>query len=228
MHPANLDARTIDVRAVSKFFGNSAVLHDVTFSVDRGERALLLGEPGSGKSTLLKVLAGHVTPSGGRVRICGVDGRTSRLALNARIGFVGQRIGPVGTLGVADMLRFSGRAKHLPEDTLEQRVAEVLELCELDARAASSKAAEGEHRVREAVALALLHAPDVLLLDSCLSGHNPRECRAMTRTLDRLRATNLTVLASGGPGLERAWTADRSFQLRKGRLHHHSDPLEKD
>ncbi len=215
--PANSGAPAIDARAVSKFFGNTTALHDVTFSMNRGERALVLGGPASGKTTLLKVLAGHVTPSGGRVRISGVDARTSRLALNDRVGFVGQDAGLAGSLGLTQALRFSGCARHLPDRVLEQRISDVIETCELTEVAGSTHAKDG-FRVRVALAVAILHSPAVLLIDGHLADVGQREWRTIVRVLDRLAEAGMTVMLSGRPNLRRRLTVDRTFELNHGRL----------
>lgn len=218
LHPVNASVPAVDARAVSKFFGGTAVLHDITFTVNRGERALILGDPASGKTTLLKVLAGHVTPSGGRVRISGVDARTSRLALNDRVGFVGQYGGHAArSLNLMDMLRFSGRSRPLTHEFLEQRINAVVSLCELDEAAAAPQITDGL-RVRTALALAVLHAPDVLLLDGCLTGVEEPEYRALVRILDRLEDARMTVLVSARPEMRRRLPAARTFELLRGRL----------
>lgn len=215
----NVGACAIDARAVSKFFGNTAILHDVTFSLDHGERGLLLGAAGSGKTTLLKILAGHVTPSGGRVRISGVDARSSRLALHSRVGFVGQHSGPTGTMRMTDLLTFSGQAKRLPPAVLEQRIAAVVDRCALAAFEHSYPHGDSGLRVRAALSLALLHAPQVLLLDDCLAGLERDEIRTIVRILDTLREAKVTVLVSGRPSVRTSLTADEVFELRHGRLH---------
>lgn len=202
---------------MSKFFGNTAVLHDVTFSVNRGERALVFGGPGSGKTTLLKVLAGHVTPSGGRVRISGVDARTSRLALNDRVGFVGRDAGLAESLGLTQALRFSGCARHLSTHVLEQRINGVIDICELADVAGSTHIADG-FRARSALAVAILHSPAVLFLDGDLADVGQREWRTIVRVLDRLSEAGMTVMLSGGPNLRRRLTVDRTFELHLGRL----------
>ena len=88
----------IDVRALSKLHGQAPALLDVTFAADSRELVVITGPAGAGKTTLLKLLAGHMMPSGGRIRIHGIDARTSRLAASAQVGYVPQTLMSCGSM----------------------------------------------------------------------------------------------------------------------------------
>ena len=208
----------IDVRALSKLHGSTAALLDVTFSVAPGHLVAVLGAPGSGKTTLLKLLVGHVTPTGGRVRVEGIDLRAARLALTGRIGYVSQFRIDLGTMRPLDVLEFGARARQIPPQQLEGRLEQVTAVCELDGELrAPFRRLSTLGRARVALAQALMHEPSVLLLDELLTGLDDGGILAIVRVLERLRG-GITLVVSGAPGIDAALAADRSLQLEGGRL----------
>lgn len=208
----------IDVRALSKLHGSKAALLDVTFSVAPGDVIAILGASGSGKTTLLKMLAGHVTPTGGRIRVGGLDLRTARLALAAHTGYVSQIRRDVGHMVSRDMLEFCARARRIPQHQVNSRIEHVVAICELDRELHVPCRRLGAHgRTRVALAQALLHEPSVLLLDELLSGLDDREMQETARVLSRLRGTT-TLLVTGPLATGTVLAADRALVLEGGRL----------
>jgi ABC-type multidrug transport system ATPase subunit len=208
----------IDVRALSKLHGAKAALLDLTFSVKAGALAAIVGGPGSGKSTLLKLLAGHMIPTGGRIRICGKDVRTERLHVMSRIGYVPQAKARFGEMRACDLLQFSGRARGLTPLLLEQRQRDVAGFCTIDELMQVPFARLGAaDRARVTLAQALLHDPQVLLLDDVVEPLSPAESCGLAEILQRLRG-RLTVLVSGAPSLPGLIATDHVLQLNDGRL----------
>ena len=108
-HPA------IEVRALSTLSPTQAVLRQVSFSVDNGTVALLIGPDTAAHTTLLQLLAGRLSPTGGRVRICGLDVRTARLAAAKRTGHLPAQAPDCGHMRVADILGFAFKARALSQ-----------------------------------------------------------------------------------------------------------------
>lgn len=207
----------IDVRALSKLHGTTPVLLDVTFSVPRGTRAAVTGAAGSGKTTLMKLLAGTLAPSGGRIRLFDLDPRYARLDALASVGFVPQGRTACTSMHVADMFRYAGRARRLPPATLDARIATVAREWDLGPHLASrGDALDHATRARMHVALALLHAPGLLLLDDPFTALPPREADDLLHRLRGAHPDLTTVLATAETG----WAAacDRVLHLDHGRL----------
>lgn len=208
----------IDVRALSKLHGNSPALLDVSFEVAVGSRVRLTGAPGSGKSTLLKLLAGCMTPSGGRIRLHGADLRLARLEATAAIGYVPQVSSACTSMRPADILDYSGRSRQLPRATLEQRIRSVVEQWDLgrclDSRCDSLEPAL---RTRVALALAMLHEPALLLLDEPLTGLPAPDAHELLARIDARAGRATVVLACGGDTPLTAW-GTRHLALARGRL----------
>lgn len=208
----------IDVRALSKLHGQTPALLDVTFAAGDRELVVLTGPAGAGKTTLLKLLAGHMTPSGGRIRIHGIDARTSRLAASARVGYVPQTLMSCGDMRPADLLAFSGRARQIAPERLEARLREVIAECDLEpALGLSCARLEAPARAQVAIAQVLLHDPSVLLLDEVVPVAGHRDAAAIAQLVHRLRA-HRTVLLAGPVGLVNAFPGARLITLDHGRL----------
>ena len=208
----------IDVRALSKLHGSTAALLDVTFSIAPGDMVAVLGATGAGKTTLLKLLAGHVTPTGGRIRVCGIDVRAARVALTGKIGYVSQRTGDRGNMSPRDLLEFGGRARQIPPHLLNRRIEEVVAICELDGELdAPCERLDADGRGRVALARALLHAPSVLLLDGLLPEPEEAGMLGTLRILSRLRG-GTTLLVTGTARVLSVLPADRALLLDGGRL----------
>jgi ABC-2 type transport system ATP-binding protein len=162
----------IELQQVSKWFGDVVAVSDVTFSVGPGVTALL-GPNGAGKSTVLRLLAGLARPSQGRVRVLGGDPRRD-LSLLGRIGLVPQQEGLFDPMTAHQFVTAAARLLGLPEP--ERAAARAMELVELDpGDRRPVKALSKGNRQRVKVAAALVHDPQVLILDEPLNGLDPRQ-----------------------------------------------------
>jgi ABC-2 type transport system ATP-binding protein len=209
----------IDVRALTRLFGTTPVLQDVTFSVSAGEIVAITGAHGAGKTTLLKLLVGHIRPSGGRIRIQGLDLRTSRLELTMRLGYVPQIRPTFGSMCTRDLLDFSGRARRLPSQLLERRAREVVSVCDLadhlDVGCARLDAAAS---TRVSLAQALLHQPQILILDDILEGLPDLYVAPFIDLVERLATPRRTILITGTAVDLAGFTTARLLHLDTGRL----------
>jgi ABC-2 type transport system ATP-binding protein len=218
MLPGRVAAPTVDVRALTKIVGSAPAVQDVTFSASGQELVAITGASGSGKTMLLKLIAGHLNPSGGRIRIQGLDPRTSRLELTSRIGYVPQIRPTCGAMRPHDLLDFCGRARQIGPQLLERRLREVIALCELgDHLQQACDRLEVYAQVRVSLAQALLHTPGLLLLDDVFRGLTALEGAHLARLVEQLSA-RAAVLVAGDPVHLAHLDAARYLHLNGGRL----------
>lgn len=217
-HPA------IEVRALGTLSPSQAVLRQVSFSVDNRSVALLVGPDRTAHTTLLQLLAGQVSPTGGRVRICGLDVRTSRLAAAERTGYLPARTPDCGHMRVSDILGFAFKARALSADADESRLARAIDRCHLREclDAPWSSLDQGLQR-QVALALVLLHAPDVLLLDRTLDDLDTRSRVRLMDVLEGLRATHTILLATASAPLD-SLRCDQVLYLEDGHLRYDGAP----
>jgi sulfate transport system ATP-binding protein len=187
----------IQVRHVSKAFGATPVLRDVSVNIADGSLTALLGPSGGGKSTLLRVIAGLEQPDVGTVTIDGVD--ATRLAPQRRnVGFVFQHYAAFKHLSVFRNVAFGLEVRKRPRDEVRRRVTELLELVHLDQMADRyPNQLSGGQRQRMALARALAVEPKVLLLDEpfgALDAQVRKELRTWLRRLhDDVHVTTVFV-----------------------------------
>ncbi len=208
----------LDVRALSKMHGVTPLLLDVTFAVRPGELVAVVGEAGAGKTTLVRLLAGHLTPSGGRIRLGGLDLRSARLEWTDRIGYVPQVRAHIGNIMLKDLLHVSARARQVPPSQLARRVGEVAATCGIEPHLRASHARlTRDARARAALAQALLHRPHLLLLDNLLEDLADADRHDVGQLLGRLRGS-LTIVSTGIEAHALHTNADRVLRLDRGRL----------
>ncbi len=187
----------IEARSVSKQFGSFVALDDVSVEVPAGSLTALLGPSGSGKSTLLRIIAGLERPDAGRVLIEGHD-VTSRPPQERGVGFVFQHYAAFKHMTVSKNVAFGLEIRRRPRSEIKDRVAQLLELVQLNGFADRYPAQlSGGQRQRMALARALAVEPDVLLLDEpfgALDARVRKELRAWLRRLhDEVHVTTIFV-----------------------------------
>lgn len=161
----------LEIQALTKYYRNVPVVKDVSFTVKPGEVTGYLGPNGSGKSTTVKMITGLLEPSAGRVLL---DGRNIRLDLAAfkrRLGYVPEEPHLYSYLSGLEYLQLTGRLRMLPTATVDKKADDLLNLLALHSHrhAPISNYSKGMKQ-RVLIAAALLHDPDVLVLDEPLSG----------------------------------------------------------
>src|SRR5262245_15221701 len=162
----------LEVEHVSKWFGDVVAVSDVTFSVGPGVTALL-GPNGAGKSTILRLLCGLARPSDGRVKVLGGDPRRD-LSIFGRIGLVPQQEALFESLTAQQFVESAARLLRVehPHEAADAALAEV-EVSATDTRPLRTLSKGNRQRVK--VAAALVHDPEILVLDEPLTGLDPRQ-----------------------------------------------------
>jgi len=218
---------SIEVRSVSKRFGEFIGLDDVSLSVAEGSLTALLGPSGSGKSTLLRIIAGLETPDGGAVVLDGRDVTVAR-PQDRGIGFVFQHYAPFAHMSVFENVAFGLRIRKRPRDEVRRRVDELLALVGLTQWAGQRPdQLSGGQRQRMALARALAVDPGVLLLDEpfgALDANVRGELRRWLRRLhDEQGVTTVLVTHDQEEAME---IADTIAVLNAGRIEQVGSPRE--
>jgi ABC-2 type transport system ATP-binding protein len=219
--PATDRPRTmIEARGLSKYFGPFVAIQDLTFAVPEGQIAAFLGPNGAGKSTTMKILTGYLAASEGSASIAGLDVRQRRLEASRSLGYLPEN-GPLyPDMTPLELLRFFGEARKLGKSRLEERIEAVKALCALDLvlEKPISKLSRGL-RQRVGLAQALLHDPDVLIMDEPTAGLDPNQIHEFRENLQELRRQKRkTILLSTHILQEVDAVADRILFLSDGRL----------
>jgi gliding motility-associated transport system ATP-binding protein len=208
----------IEARGLSKFYGEFAAIRDVTFTINRGEVVAFLGPNGAGKSTTMKLLTGYLAPSAGVAKIAGHDMATDRLAGATRLGYLPEN-GPLyPDMTPRSLLEFFADARGLEGAYKRERISALIEQCDLHAviGKAIGKLSKG-YRQRVGMAQALLHEPDVLILDEPTAGLDPNQIREVREAIRRLGESK-TILLSTHILQEVEAIADRVLFISEGRL----------
>ena len=161
----------LDVRRLTKQFGGITVVRDVSFSLTRGEILGYLGPNGSGKSTTIKMIVGLLEPSAGDIFFNGTNIAEDPVAFKRRLGYVPEEPHLYTHLTALEYLRLVGQLRGLDGKRVAAKSEELLRLFELyDARYATMSAYSKGMRQRVLLAAALLHDPDIIVLDEPFSG----------------------------------------------------------
>jgi len=218
MNEATTKAPMIEASGLSKFYGGFAATRDVSFTVNQGELVAFLGPNGAGKSTTMKLLTGYLSPSQGAARIAGFDMHNQRVEGSKRLGYLPEN-GPLYTdMTPFGLLSFFASARGMPRRDARQRMEEVIDLCALETVLYKpiSKLSKG-YRQRVGMAQALLHEPDVLVLDEPTAGLDPNQIGEMRDTMRRL-GQEKTILLSTHILQEVSAMASRVIMINEGRV----------
>jgi len=208
----------IEVEHLERRHGDLIAVNDVSFSITKGEVVGLLGQNGAGKTTLMQMLTGFLEPSAGRITVDGLDMARARRAIQRRTGYLPENCPVYPDMTVLDYLDYQAALHGLAEaerpDALRRAVARTgLEPKALDTVATLSKG----YRQRVGVAQAILHGPDMVILDEPTNGLDPAQIREM-RALIRTLAETATVIVSTHVLREVQAVGDRALIMHQGRI----------
>ena len=211
-------APMIEAHGLSKYYGPFVAVHDASFSIPQGQIVAFLGPNGAGKTTLMRMLTGFLAPSAGRAVIAGFDVRDDRIQASRRLGYLPES-GPLyPDMTPLELLRFFGEAREIATGILERRIDQVVEICalELVLEKPIGKLSKG-YKQRVGLAQALLHDPEVLIMDEPTAGLDPNQIKQFRENIQRLGRTK-TVLISTHILQEVEAVADRVLLIHNGRL----------
>ncbi len=208
----------IEAKGLCKYYGSFVAVQDISFKVPEGQIVAFLGPNGAGKSTTMKILSGYLGASAGSAAIAGRDVGLERLAMSRRLGYLPEN-GPLyQNMTPLELLRFFGEARGLDPPLLDRRLGYVIDRCSLDQALEKpiDKLSRG-NRQRVGLAQALLHDPDVLIMDEPTAGLDPNQIRDFRQDI-RLLGQTKTVLLSTHILQEVDVIADRVLLIHEGRL----------
>ena len=187
----------ISVNDLKKNFGPKAAVDGVTFRVDKGEILGFLGPNGAGKSTTMKVLSGYLSPTAGSARLCGVDVVKDRVRAAEKLGYLPEN-GPLyPEMTPRELLTFFGEARGLAAAKLAERLDFVTRECDLGELLDKpiGTCSKGQKQ-RVGMAQALLHDPEVLILDEPTTGLDPNQIRHVRDLVKKLGETRTVLLST--------------------------------
>jgi len=207
----------IEVRKLYKRFGNKTVLRGLDFQVAQGEFVALLGPNGAGKTTFLRILASLSRPTLGEVRIAGLSLPRQAAAVRRRLGVVSHLPLLYGDLTAEENLRFYGRMYSV--EALDRRIGEVLALVGLEMRRRDLvRTFSRGMQQRLAIGRAVLHTPEVLLLDEPYTGLDQPACEMLDGVLRQVTGLSRTVVMTSHDLIRAADLAGRFDVLSLGAI----------
>ena len=214
----------IEVENVTKEYGSFTAVKDLSFSVGRGEILGFLGPNGAGKTTTMRVLTGFFPPTTGTIRVAGHDVVEAPLEAKAKIGYLPENPPLYPEMSVLDYLRFAAQIKGVARKVRASRVDDVVERCQLkDVRDKLTGNLSKGYRQRVGIAQALVHEPEVLVLDEPTAGLDPKQI-GETRELIKTLGGDRTVILSTHILPEVSMTCDHVAIINRGRLVAHGTP----
>ena len=209
----------LEVERLSKRFGDRVAVADISFRIARGEAVGLLGPNGAGKTTTVSMISGLIRPDAGRVVIAGQDlgGRTD--PIKRKLGLVTQELAIIEELSARANLRFFGELQDLDPRTLAAAVSRCLSLFGLsDCADMPSRRLSGGMKRRLNLAVALLHDPDLIVLDEPTVGIDPQSRNAIFDGLEALRGMGKSILYTTHYMEEAERLCDRMVIIDHGRV----------
>ena len=209
----------IELNHLTKNFGDLVAVDDLTLTVEPGEFFAVLGPNAAGKTTLIRVLAGLLKPTRGTARVAGFDIQKAPLEARRRLAYVPDFPFLYDKLTPLEFLRFTGQIFQMSEDRIQEASRELIPRFHLEAFV--NKPIEGlSHGTRQRVAIvsALLHDPEVLVIDEPMVGLDPQHARVVKDVLKERTRQGATVLLSTHQLSVAEEMADRIGIMHEGRL----------
>jgi ABC-2 type transport system ATP-binding protein len=208
----------IEVGNLTKVYGTRAVVDGVTFAVSKGEILGFLGPNGAGKTTTMRILTGYVPPTSGIARVAGFDVQEDPIEVKRRIGYLPEHPPLYREMVVRPFLRFVAAIRGVPRPDVERRVDRALERCGLTGVAGRliGNLSKG-YQQRVGLAQAILHDPEILILDEPTVGLDPTQIREI-RDLIKGFAGDHTVILSTHILAEVTMTCSRVLIINDGRI----------
>ena len=187
----------IDVRRLQRRFGTILAVDDVTFTVSRGEVLGFLGPNGAGKSTTMKMITGFLAPTSGTAVVCGADIVAAPIAAKRRIGYLPEGAPCYPDMTAASFLRFIARVRGFDGAEARRRIELAIERTALHAVLAQPiETLSKGYKRRVGLAQALLHDPDVLILDEPTDGLDPNQKHEVRALINALAGAKAIIIST--------------------------------
>jgi ABC-2 type transport system ATP-binding protein len=208
----------IEVENLNKYYGTFQALTDVSFKIEKGEIVGFLGPNGAGKSTTMRILTGFIPPGSGTVRVAGFDIQTQSIEVRRRIGYLPENVPLYKEMTVTAFLRFLAAIRGMTGQRREDRIKEVIHTCRLDdySKTPITKLSKG-YRQLVGIAQAIIHEPEVLILDEPTIGIDPRQVVHIRRLIQELGQKH-TIIFSSHILPEVSLVCDRIIVMDQGKI----------
>ncbi len=209
---------SVKVEQLTKTYGSQLALDSINFSVGKGEILGLLGPNGAGKSTTMKILTGYLLATSGKAEVCGLDVVKHPLEIKTKIGYLPEHNPLYPDMFVREFLDFTGSIHKIPSAKRKSRVEELIELTGLTAerRKKIGQLSKG-YRQRVGLAQALIHDPEVLILDEPTTGLDPNQIIEI-RNLILETGKSKTVILSTHIMQEVSAICNRAVIINRGKI----------
>jgi ABC-2 type transport system ATP-binding protein len=208
----------ITIEGVTKRYGQTVAVRDISFCVERGEILGFLGPNGAGKTTTMRVITGYFPPTAGNVTVCGHSVLDEPIEVKRRIGYVPENPCMYNDMTTIDYLRFVGAVKGVPKAALRERLEETVLRCALKS-VVKKRVGELSRGYRQRVALgqALINDPPVLVLDEPTTGLDPKQIYEIRQLISSM-AGERTVILSTHILPEVSMTCSKVVIINEGRI----------
>ncbi|MDF2387581.1 ABC transporter ATP-binding protein [Nostoc ellipsosporum NOK] len=208
----------IEVEHLSKTYGSTPAITDISFNVEAGEILGFLGPNGAGKTTTMRILAGYLPATNGTARIAGFDVHENSLAVRQRIGYLPETPPLYPEMTVEGFLHFVAQIKGVPAGDRNHKVTAAIERCNLQEkrRVIIRKLSKG-YRQRVGIAQAIVHDPPAIILDEPTVGLDPRQIIEVRNLIKSLAGTH-TIILSTHILPEVSMTCNRVAIINRGKL----------
>jgi len=208
----------IEVEHLTKFYGENRGIDDISFSIGKGEIVGFLGPNGSGKTTTMRILTCYMPQTSGKAKVAGFDVETHAMEAKRKIGYLPEHPPLYMEMTVRSYLGFAGRLRGMDRKKIKQRTEEVVATCGLENVASRiiGQLSKG-YKQRVGLAQALIHNPEILILDEPTIGLDPKQ-NADIRALIKGLAGNQTIILSTHILPEVSLTCQRVIIIHQGKI----------
>lgn len=216
----------IEIKNLTKKIGNNVILDDINLTVKEGEILGFLGPNGAGKTTTMKIITSFWTPSSGEVNIDEVNVVKDSLATRKKIGYLPENVPLYDDMKVYEYLRFVAEVRGLEKDDVKKRIKQVIKDCGLEKVIYKSidELSKG-YRQRVGLAQAIIHEPDILILDEPTTGLDPNQIVEIRELIKKI-GQEKTVIFSTHILSEVSATCDRAVIINNGKIIAEGSPSE--
>jgi ABC-2 type transport system ATP-binding protein len=187
----------INVKNLTKMYGEQKAVDDISFEVKKGEILGFLGPNGAGKTTTMRIITCYMLPTVGTVDVDGIDIHEDSLAIRQKIGYLPESAPLYMDMNVVDYLKYVAELRNIPKLQQRERISEMIEVCGLRAELHKDidQLSKG-YRQRVGLAQAMIHDPEILILDEPTIGLDPNQIVEIRQLIKRLGREKTVILCS--------------------------------
>ena len=207
---------SIEIEKINKSYENQQVLHDISFSMKKGEIVGFLGPNGAGKSTLMRIITCFINQDSGVVKVCNIDNQENEILVKSKIGYLPENNPLYSEMYIKQYLNFVANIYNV--ENHKERVEEIINVTGLSPESNKKiKQLSKGYKQRVGLAAALIHDPEVLILDEPTTGLDPNQLLEI-RNLIKETGKNKTVLLSTHIMQEVEKICTRVILIHKGKI----------